>query len=254
MERNWDGTNLYQYQGFWLRLGVLEGTISFQRHFQAQDTDIILSSNLKSGTTWLKALTFSIINRNRCPLNHSPLLTTNPRDLVRFLDLDLYFMKKEYSYLQDLPSSRILAAHTPYSLLPASIKDDHSKCRIVYLCRNPLDRFTSFWHFINAFPTTQPLVKQTSVLEHGLEMFCRDIEECGPFWDHELEYWKMSCERTEKVLFLKFEDLKDDIITNMKRIADFLGVPFSEEEEKQGMIEEISRLRSFQSLKNMEVN
>ena len=66
----------------------------------------------------------------------------------------------------------------------------------------------------------------------------------------------MSCERPEKVLSLKSEDLKEDVITHMKRnrIAEFLGVPFSEEEEKQGMIEEISRFCSFQSLKNMEVN
>ena len=46
----------------------------------------------------------------------------------------------------------------------------------------------------------------------------------------------MSCERPEKVQSLKSEDLKEDIITHMKRIAEFLGVPFSEEEEKQGMI------------------
>ncbi|WKA11030.1 hypothetical protein VitviT2T_028565 [Vitis vinifera] len=31
-----------------------------QEHFQAQPSDIILSSAPKTGTTWLKALTFSI--------------------------------------------------------------------------------------------------------------------------------------------------------------------------------------------------
>lgn len=62
----------------------------------------------------------------------------------------------------------------------------------------------------------------------------------------------MSIERPEKVLYLKYEDF-EDIITHMKRLAHSFGVPFSEE-EKQGMIEEISRLCSFQSLKNLEVN
>lgn len=63
----------------------------------------------------------------------------------------------------------------------------------------------------------------------------------------------MSIEIPEKVLYLKYEDF-EDIITHMKRLAHSLGIPFSEEEEKQGMIEEISRLCSFQSLKNLEVN
>ncbi|RVW97011.1 Flavonol 4'-sulfotransferase [Vitis vinifera] len=63
---------------------------------------------------------------------------------------------------------------------------------------------------------------------------------------------EMSIERPEKVLYLKYEDF-EDIITHMKRLAHSFGVPFSEE-EKQGMIEEISRLCSFQSLKNLEVN
>ena len=61
----------------------------------------------------------------------------------------------------------------------------------------------------------------------------------------------MSIERPAKVLYLKYEDF-EDIITHMKRLAHSFGVPFSEE-EKQGMIEEISRLCSFQSLKNLEV-
>ncbi|RVW97036.1 Cytosolic sulfotransferase 15 [Vitis vinifera] len=91
-------------------------------------------------------------------------------------------------------------------------------------------------------------------LEAGLEMVCKGIEGCGPYWDHVLGYWRMSRERPEKVLFLKYEDLKKDIIYQLKRLAHFLGVPFSEEEERQGMIEEISRLCSLDSLKNLEVN
>ena len=43
-ERNWDDTYLYQYQGFWFRPIIVQSIISFQRPFQAQDTDIILST------------------------------------------------------------------------------------------------------------------------------------------------------------------------------------------------------------------
>ncbi|WJZ85590.1 hypothetical protein VitviT2T_005116 [Vitis vinifera] len=42
----------------------------------------------------------------------------------------------------------------------------------------------------------------------------------------------MSRGRPDKVLFLKYEDLKEDIGTHIKRLAHFLGFPFSEEEER----------------------
>ncbi|WJZ92124.1 hypothetical protein VitviT2T_011142 [Vitis vinifera] len=70
-------------------------------------------------------------------------------------------------------------------------------------------------------------------------MFCRGVESFGPYWDQVLEYRKMSRERPDKVLFLKYEDLKEDITTHIKRV---------------GIIDEISRLCSLQSLKNLKVN
>ena len=69
-----------------------------------------------------------------------------------------------------------------------------------------------------------------------------------------LGYWKESLERPQKVLFLKYEDLKDNPILHMKRLAEFIGVPFSIEEEKEGLIEEISRLCSINNLRELDVN
>ena len=158
-------------------------------------------------------------------------------------------MKLEYPNLQDLPLPRFLATHLPYEMLLTSIKD--SKCRIVYMCRNLVDKFISLWHFVNH---NRPEPLQPDSLEAGLEMVCKGIEGCGPYWDHMLGYWRISRERPEKVLFLKYEDLKNDIICQLKRLAHVLGVPFSKEEERQGMIEEISRLYSLDSLKNLEEN
>ena len=37
-------------------------------------------------------------------------------------------------------------------------------------------------------------------------------------------------------------------------LAEFLGIPFSEEEEREGMMEEIAKLCSLDSLRNREVN
>ncbi|KAL7175423.1 hypothetical protein ACSBR2_029091 [Camellia fascicularis] len=82
----------------------------------------------------------------------------------------------------------------------------------------------------------------------------RGVVGFGPFWDNVLGYWKESLERPHKVLFLMYEDLKEDIILQMKKVAEFIGVLFSFEEEKESVIEEISRLCSFHNLRDLEVN
>ncbi|KAK9266999.1 hypothetical protein L1049_021393 [Liquidambar formosana] len=226
----------------------MKAVVSFQQHFEARDTDIILASTPKSGTTWLKALAFTIVNRTRYPLKDSPLLNTASHDLVPFIEFDLYF-KSQCPNLEDYPTPRIFATHTPYASLPCSIKD--SECRIVYVCRNPFDQLISHWHFTLKLrrENVEPLP-----LEDGLEMYCKGIHSFGPFWDHVLGFWKASLERPDKVLFLKYEDMKENIVSHAKRLAEFMGFPFSSEEEKQGVIEEISRLCSFESLKDLEVN
>ncbi|EYU31476.1 hypothetical protein MIMGU_mgv1a024549mg [Erythranthe guttata] len=66
---SWDGVQFVKYQGFWCPLFLFRPIMSAQKHFKAKDSDIILATLPKSGTTWLKALIFSIINRNIYP-NH----------------------------------------------------------------------------------------------------------------------------------------------------------------------------------------
>ncbi|KAI5419533.1 hypothetical protein KIW84_043630 [Lathyrus oleraceus] len=85
-EKCWNGIHLHQYQGFWFAPEFLQAVISCQKHFQAFDTDILLVTSPKAGTTWLKALSFALINRNKYPNIHSnhPLLTKNPHELVPF--------------------------------------------------------------------------------------------------------------------------------------------------------------------------
>ncbi|XP_017979818.1 PREDICTED: cytosolic sulfotransferase 15 [Theobroma cacao] len=251
-EKDWVGSTLYQYQGFWYSLVPAKAVISFQNHFKAHDTDIFLITAPKSGTTWLKALIFSVVNRKQFPHTQSPLLATSPHDLVPIIEFSIYSENQTLDLGNgNFPSPRIFATHTPYGTLPSSILK--SNCRIVYLCRNPLDQFISDWHFIvNNFPRKEDF-KPFSI-EEGFDRFCKGIHAFGPFWEHVLGYWKMSLEHPEKVLFLKYEDLKKDITSNLMKLADFLGYRFSEEEIRQGVVEEISKLCSFETLKTVEVN
>ncbi|KAH7569423.1 hypothetical protein JRO89_XS06G0159300 [Xanthoceras sorbifolium] len=253
-EKDFDGTYLYQYQeGFWYRPTYIVGILSAQRHFQARDDDIILITYPKSGTTWLKALTYAIVHRSHYAFEHSPLLTANPHELVPFIDHPAYYSENHCPRnLEHLPNSThsIFGTHIPYPSIPRSIMN--SNCRIVYMCRNPLDQFISYWHFMVKIAQdreTEPLS-----LEEALERVSHGIQGFGPSWEHVLGYWRASLENPNKILFLKYEDVMEDTLFYVKKMAEFLGCPFSSVEENQGVIEEISKLCSFENMKDLEVN
>ncbi|GAY64272.1 hypothetical protein CUMW_232210 [Citrus unshiu] len=139
-----DGFYFCEYQGFWCPEPAINAVISFQKHFQAQESDVILATYPKSGTTWLKALTFTIMNRSRFELQNSPLHTTTLHQLVPFLEFDLYLNHQSPNF-ECFSAPRIFATHVPHALLPGSILN--SGCRIVY-CVEPTDQFISEWLFI----------------------------------------------------------------------------------------------------------
>ncbi|CAA2981180.1 cytosolic sulfotransferase 12-like [Olea europaea subsp. europaea] len=244
-EKGWMYSYLYKFQGFWYGAKHLQGAIKCQKQFQAQNSDVLLITSPKSGTTWLKAIIFTLVNRTRYPVekNH-PLLNKNPHDLVPFLEANLYD-----NQIQDQSSFRLFAAHVPYHSLPKTVHD--SACKIIYLCRNPKDTFVSLWHFSN---NLKPDKTGTNSLEDAFDLFCRGVSPCGPFWDHVLDYWKEFKENSERILFLRYEDMKEEPGVHLRRLAQFLGCPFLAVEEETGMVEEILKLCGFDNLSKLEIN
>ncbi|KAM7508291.1 hypothetical protein LguiA_018744 [Lonicera macranthoides] len=247
-EKGWRTPNLYLYQTFWCQPKEIQSIISFQRNFKSQPSDIILATIPKSGTTWLKALAYAIVNRESISpyqQNH-PLLTSNPHELVPFLEYKVYANDPNPN-LSNIPSPRLFATHLPFGSLPESV----SGSRIVYICRNPLDTFVSIWHYVIKL---RPENLGPLSFEEAFDMYCRGVTGFGPYWDHMLGYWEESKSRPNNVMFLKYEDMKGNICFHLKKLGIFLGCPFSIEEEKAGVIEEIAKLCSFDNLKELDVN
>ncbi|KAM2699450.1 hypothetical protein EV1_038327 [Malus domestica] len=67
-------------------------------------------------------------------------------------------------------------------------------------------------------------------------------------------FWKASLEMPERVLLLKYEDLRKEPSANVKRLAEFSGQPFSDEDESKGLMQQIIKLCSFENLSCLEVN
>ncbi|CAI9106328.1 OLC1v1005458C1 [Oldenlandia corymbosa var. corymbosa] len=213
----------------------------------------------KSGTTWLKALTFAIVNRSKSEnsTSGSPLLFQNPHQLVPFFELDLYRAGKlpDPSSALNTRSSRlrIFGTHVPYQCLPDTIISNDSKSpRIIYLCRNPLDTFTSLMHFLSQ--NGELRADEPSALEKTFGAFCEGMFVYGPFWEQIMGYWDASLRNPNKVLFLHYEDLQRDTPSSVMKLTEFLGCGFSQQEEDLGLVEGLIKLCSLENLKNLECN
>ena len=55
----------YQYQGFWFSPISLQGLINCQQHFRPRQNDVFLVTPPKSGTTWMKAILYALLNRQK---------------------------------------------------------------------------------------------------------------------------------------------------------------------------------------------
>jgi len=149
-----------------------------------------------------------------------------------------------------MPSPRILAAHAPFSVLQAS--SSAATCRVVYLCRDPKDALVSLWHYL---PKAVPRGCYDSPPFHeAFQMYCDGVAAFGPVWDHMAEYWKASVARPQEVMFLRYEHLKEDAVGSVKRLADFLGCPFTAEEVAGGAPEAVVALCSMDRMRSVEAN
>ncbi|ESQ49142.1 hypothetical protein EUTSA_v10021105mg [Eutrema salsugineum] len=251
-EKDFMGKSLFSYQGSWYYPNTVQAILNFQKHFRPRDTDIILASFPKSGTTWLKALAFAVVHRNKYAaytLDSHPLLSNNPHNLVRFLEIDLYD-KNQLPDLEELPLPRLFATHMPFQTLNETLRD--SPCKVVYVCRNIKDVLVSRWHFRSKVVSKE--LYSNNSLEDMFDEFIKGAYLFGPFQDQVLSYWKASLVNVNPVLFMTYEEMIEKPEAQVMRLADFLGYSFTEEEKQSGMVEKILELCSLSNLSNLVAN
>jgi hypothetical protein len=279
-----------RYGGFWKAEFLLKGMAAARARacFGPNPSDIFLASLPKSGTTWLKALAFATLNRGTHPPSNAdgqhPLSHRNPHDCVSFLELMMIQGVDAAAGAgaasgeeRGSPPPRLIATHLPCSWLPPAITGEAAGsrgCRIVYVCREPKDVLVSYWTFsvkaaakFAAAATADgdghggggresaAAAAGLTSFEEAFELFCEGRFPGGPHWLHALEFWGESQRRPDEVLFLRYEDMLRDPVGNLKRLAAFMGCPFSAAEEKGGgVVDQIVELCSLENLKSMDVN
>jgi len=69
-------------------------------------------------------------------------------------------------------------------------------------------KIVSAWFYANEIRSNQSI--PTLSIDENFESYCKGVSPFSSFWDHKLGYLKESMARSHKVLFLKYEDLKEN--------------------------------------------
>nr|GMD10881.1 cytosolic sulfotransferase 17-like [Ipomoea batatas] len=212
-EKWWGDKHLEQINGFWFMPRYIPIIHRVLAEFNPRPSDVILSCFPKTGTTWLKSLLYSIINRSSL---HS-LVNNNPHDLVPCLEVQVYADQESSdspTHLSSEDTTKLFHTHIAYQLLGKTLES--SGCRVVYVARNPKDTLNSFWHFANKWKMAEEAPWE---LEEAVEKFLRGTVPYGPYYEHVLGYRMASLKNPSKIFFITYEELKDDTKTHVKKIG-----------------------------------
>ncbi|XP_026330827.1 estrogen sulfotransferase-like [Hyposmocoma kahamanoa] len=131
-------------------------------------------------------------------------------------------MKPTYEVLANTKSPRFITTHLPISLLPPALLDT---CKTVYVARDPRDVAVSNYFLYK--DNIQEIVK-TTPFKDFFELFEKDLWFRCPYFDHVKEAW--SQRHHPNMLFIFYEDMSKDLKGTARRIADFFGKSYSEEQ------------------------
>jgi Sulfotransferase domain len=170
--------------------------------FVLRPSDIFIVSFPRSGTTWMQMIVYQICSGGDRSFEHisqvAPMFEQSlahasvgngaPRNLQR----------------------RLIKTHATYSKIPKGL------CRYIYVLRNGEDVAWSLFHFRRTYGG------ESKTYAAFLDQFLKDQSREGSWHSHVSTWWNHR--NTLNVLFVRYEDLVDDLAGSIKRIAEFCDI------------------------------
>ena len=199
---------------------------------------LFITSYPKSGTTWMQAIVFHVLSNGTLPLEHISLFSP-------FYENDKTWEKSndcvadQYTENHKLLGLRVFNTHLLRSMLPRG-----ESFRYIYVYRNGRDVAISFFHHLS-----------NQVGDGGLDADVKQFlsDWCDgtlPFgsWIGHLRSWleDACCDRagTDKILFMRYEDMINDLSSCIIEVSDFLDAKVSD-----ARLVELTGMLKFESMK-----
>ncbi len=213
--------------------------------FKFRDDDIIIATWAKSGTTWMQQIVAQFVFNGET--DNVPVGEISP-----WVDFRLPPPEKRPD-LEAQKHRRFLKTHLPLDALVFS-----PKAKYIYIGRDGRDVVWSFHNHhlysndvfydgIKSLPDFGPILMQpnptSDVRQYFLDWLNKDGFPLFPFWENIRSWWTVR--DLPNVHFVHYQNLKDDMEGEMRRVAAFIGASIDESKWDQ-----MVRHCTFEHMKN----
>nr|AAY66863.1 putative salivary sulfotransferase [Ixodes scapularis] len=195
--------------------------------FEPTAKDVIIVTHRKSGTHWVAQIVLLLLNRGKSPVDLEDFVRQAPS--ITLLGASVSDQ-----------SPRLLRTHFSFRELKYS-----RDAKYIYVARNPWDTCVSFYHHVK----TRPHYRfQDGTFEEFVDAFIKGRVGQGDHLEHVLSGYALRHEAN--VLFLTYEELKEDTAGSVLKMAKFLGDPYASMfDQDPGLMEEILSKSSVEFMK-----
>ena len=191
-------------------------------NFVTKDGDTFVATYVKAGTTWTQQIIHSLLRQGEEGGKYGesvPWLEAcaSSPDMVGPREAPGWTMDK----INAAPGPRYFKSHATVKDLPRG----SAKVKCIIVVRNPKDTVVSLYHHAKS----KPEFGYTGSFDDFVSIFLAGKAENGSWFDHVLD-WHKSCQADpENHLFLKYEDMYDELAPAVQKIASFLNITVNEE-------------------------
>ncbi|XP_076453019.1 sulfotransferase 1B1-like [Babylonia areolata] len=192
--------------------------------FVFRDDDILIAAYPKSGTHWL----FEVIR----------MLMEGKTDLP-VVEKGEFMIEVDMTDIPSKPSPRILNSHVLYDQLP-NLRS--SRCKVVYVTRNPRDVAVSFYNHTRKL---KEYYAYDGDWEDYLELFVDGQVDYGSWFDYTRDWERvMASDPLQSFLSLSYEDVKENPMAEVTRLSRFLG-----QNHEESFLRKVCEMCDFGSMK-----
>ncbi|GFO22778.1 sulfotransferase [Plakobranchus ocellatus] len=210
-------------------------TLEAVREFGVRGEDVFIVTYPKAGTTWMQEIVWLLLNdADFAGAAASPVYMRSPflefkDDVLKEVGLDI---------AEAMPSPRVIKTHLPLKLMPKQLFE--KKPKVIVLFRNPKDVCCSYYNF---YRSSSSFGDFQGEWPQFLDMFMEGHVDHGSWFDFTKSWWPLN--GSDNFRFVFYEDLKMNLLEEVKKLALFLGKTDLSPE----MLTKISDHCSFESMK-----
>ena len=210
--------------------------------------DIIITTFPKTGTMWTLNIVIEMI-KEAYPLQ-TIYKTIKQGEWIENLasnkGIEYFKQFTEISTKYDAEKcpKRVWQTHAFHSQFPCKKLNKNTK--IIYVTRSPKDVIVSSFHFFSK----EPNIAYKGDFETFFECFCDGITVNGNYFDHVMEWYRVKQNAKNlgiNILFLYYEDMKEDLLREIKKIAKFLECDQLLNDSKYKIIENASTFHAMKT-------